>query len=441
MTTKGFFNTLQRFKGMKYLYAINLSRSQTRLSEIWDELWMQSLFEGLTNLHDLDLHSSDIQTILSGMFSGLTSLTGLDLGLCRISHIDDDAFEGLISLRIIYLDGNNIARLPNVLFHSTAQLETVYLQLNILSYFPDDLFVSTPNLTDLSLYKNEFLTFNLSTFIPIKSSLRAIDISENPLQCSCRDKWIITWLRESNVIQGEKATCSLALENDFRGLSLLTIDPKELCETNISLYWSIPFIFIAFLITIAIVHHNRWLLKYKMFLLKFAVLGYKEMQDARSHNDYKYDLNVMFAIEDKEWGRDFLVPAIQERLPHLRRIALGDDGLMPGMYYLEAVLYTIDNSFKTILLLSMAAIHDNMFMMKFRLALDHVTDTQVKNTVLIFLEDIPKEKRPYRVEVYLSENMPHIFWSQDERVQRNDLKQLEKRLMVNLRHTDMIPSK
>ena len=437
--TRGFFNNLQHFKGMKYLYAIDLSISQITLNELWDELWKRSLFEGLTNLYDLDLHSSDIPTIPSGMFSGLISLTSLDLGLCRITHIDADAFEGLISLGVIYLDGNDIAGLPNDMFHSTAQLELVYLQSNILSYLPDDLFVGAPNLTHLNLFGNEFITFNLSTFVPIKSSLRAIDISENPFQCSCRDKWIISWLRESDVLQGKKATCSLALENTFRGRSLLTIDPNELCETYISLYWSMPFIFIAFLITIVVVHHNRWLLKYKMFLLKLAVLGYREMQDARSHDDFKYDLNIMFVKEDKEWGRDFLVPAIQERLPHFRRIALGDDGLLPGMYYLEAVLYAIENSFKTIVLISRAAIHDDMFMTKFRLAVNHVTHSQVESTVLIFLEDIPEEEMPYLVEVYLSENLPDIFWPQDERGQRNALKQLKKRLMVNLRRTDMIP--
>ena len=423
-------------KSLRYIY---LGRSHITLNEIWDELWKQSLFEGLKNLYGLGLRSGDISTIPSAMFSGLTSLTALDLGFCGITHIDADAFDGLISLRILWLDRNDIAALPNVLFHSTAQLKILYLELNILSYLPDDFFVNTPNLTNLSLNGNEFLTFNLSTFLPIKSSLLVINISDNPFQCSCRDKWIISWLRESDVLQGKKATCSLALENTFRGRSLLTIDPNELCETYISLYWSMPFIFIAFLITIIVVHHNRWLLKYKMFLLKLAVLGYREMQDARSHDDFKYDLNIMFVKEDKEWGRDFLVPTIQERLPHFRRIALGDDGLLPGMYYLEAVLYAIENSFKTIVLISRAAIHDDMFMTKFRLALNHVTHSQVESTVLIFLEDIPDEEMPYLVEVYLSENLPHISWPLDERGQRNALKEMTKRLMVNLRHTDMIP--
>ena len=177
-----------------------------------------------------------------------------------------------------------------------------------------------------------------------------------------------------------------------------------------------------------------------MFLLKLAIVGYDEIQDPRKHLDFEFDLNIIFSDDDKDWATKRFRQHIKEEISHFDRIAFGDDDLPLGMYFLDAVLYVIEHSFKTVLLLSRAATQDHEFMMKLRTALNHVTNTRTQCTLLIFLEDIPNAELPHLVKLYLSEERPYIYWTEDEKGQKYFWKKVMKYLTVlNRRFNDMIP--
>ena len=126
-------------------------------------------------------------------------------------------------------------------------------------------------------------------------------------------------------------------------------------------------------------------------------------------------------------------------LPQFARNAYGDEELTPGMFYLDAVLHLVENSFKTIILLSDAALVNDWFMIKFRLALDHVNDTQTDNILLIFIEEIPTEEQPYLLRLNINDGMPYLIWRADEQNQENFWTELLGGLTVNLRRTHLIP--
>ena len=432
-----FFDTLTRFQGMKSLQKIDLSRSKIYLSELFDEVKIISLFDGLANLTSLYLQINNIQILRSGMFPGLSSLDELNLRQCRIFHVEQSVFKDLHSLAILHLDDNSIVNLPPALFATTSQIMVVYLHQNRLSYLAEDLFDNTTMLTNLTLFRNELVQLNRSTFTPIMSSIKTIDLSENPFLCSCELKWLVQWLRGSKTtLQINKATCSPALDNTLKGVPLTSVDPSTLCPSYLALYLVLPLLAIVFLVVIAIIHHYRWLFRYKVFLLRLAILGYKEINDIYDHMNFQFDLNIMFADEDEEWASEIFRPHLEEKLPLFQRTAFGDASLPLTMYKLDAFHFIIENSFRSILLLSRAATKDVEFMMKFRIALNHMTNTDMQNTVLIFLEDIPEDEMPYLVKLYLSERRPHIEWVDDERGQVYFWKQLSKLLMMGLRDTD-----
>ena len=62
------------------------------------------------------------------------------------------------------------------------------------------------------------------------------------------------------------------------------------------------------------------------------------------------------------------------------------------MHYFDAVDYNVENTFRTVLILSRAAVQDHIFMTKLRIATNHVTDTETDNLILVFREDIPDIK-------------------------------------------------
>ena len=186
-------------------------------------------------------------------------------------------------------------------------------------------------------------------------------------------------------------------------------------------------------------YRKSYMIKYKLYLLKLAILGYAEIQDARDRDDFEYDINIMFVENDKEWARDVFRPQVQENLPEMHRIAFGDDELTLGMHYFEAVYDNVEHSLKTILLLSRAAVQDHIFMTKFLIAMNHVTDTQTENMVLVFIEDIPDAELPYLVRLYQTGHGEHLRWEEDEESQEYFWYRLTKMLPVNLKINNLIP--
>ena len=57
-------------------------------------------------------------------------------------------------------------------------------------------------------------------------------------------------------------------------------------------------------------------------------------------------------------------------------------------------------------------------MTKFRIAMNHVTDTETENIVFVFLENIPEDELPYLVRLYLTGQGEHVLWKEDEEGRR-----------------------
>ena len=125
----------------------------------------------------------------------------------------------------------------------------------------------------------------------------------------------------------------------LRKKSLMDFDPNELCKINNSIYSLIPLISIGLVVISVLLYHYRWQLRYKLFLLKLVAFAYKELRDARDHNDYEFDVNIIFYDDDEEWIREQLRPALEERLPQFQRNVVGDEDLVLGMHYLDSVDY------------------------------------------------------------------------------------------------------
>ena len=198
-------------------------------------------------------------------------------------------------------------------------------------------------------------------------------------------------------------------------------------------------VFVLVFITIGAYKYYRGYFGYLFFLIKLAVVGYDEKQDTRKHTDFDIDVNVICTDNEKEWIQDHLRPFLAEELPHFQRIAIGDEALRLGMHYLDAVDSLIVDSFKTILLLSRAAVLDNWFLIKFRMAMDHSNDIKMESTVVIFLEDIPDKELPFQVRVYMRDRRPCLQWPEDAEEQEYFWNQLLKRLTVNLLFDPTIP--
>ncbi|XP_011673022.2 toll-like receptor 4 [Strongylocentrotus purpuratus] len=252
--------------------------------------------------------------------------------------------------------------------------------------------------------------------------------------------WLIDWINKPmHLIDKDKTICSSASLEPLREKPLLDVDPNQLCIIN-GLLFLIPLASIGLVVISVLLYHYRWQLRYKLFLLKLAAVGYNEMRDARDHNDYEFDVNIILYDDDDVWIREQLRPALEERLPQFQRNVFGDEDLVLGMHYLDSVDYVVSHSYKTIVVLSRAAVQDRWFILKFRTAMDHVSDTLTEFVVVVFLEDIPDDEMPFLARLYLNDGRPYIHWTEDARGQECFWDELTKNLTINLRTNDLIPN-
>ena len=403
----------------------------------------QSVFSDMYKLNCLNLSKNSFTYLPSAVFKNLFSLKSLCISENFIHTIQANAFIGLNALETLDLKRNEIFSLSGDIFRHMKCLINLHLGFNTLSYFDMDLFISTPNLTTLTLPYNQFVGFNRSTFEPLRSSLKSLDIAGNNLVCNCEIDWLVKYFGES-LLYGEDTKCSRtsATLKHLQGKPIATFQYKKYCgfDVHLVLWISVAaFAVFAVSMTTIISYHHRWLLRYKIFLLKLAVLGYREIQDDRAKREFDYDINIMFLEGDGEWATNILRPGLDRRLPNFDRIAFGDEDLMLGMYYLDAVYQNVEKSYKTILLLSRAAVQDHIFMTKFHIAMNHVTDTETKNLILVFLEDIPDQELPHLARLHLSGQGAYLRWEEDEEGQEYFWNKLTKHLNVNLKVNHMIP--
>jgi hypothetical protein len=148
------------------------------------------------------------------------------LNLSSNSLISINSLSNLNNLQTLDLTSNRISSLPSNLFSKFPQLSSLYLSYNFLKTIPKSF--------------NEISNINL-------------DISNNPLNCTCQLKWLTKWFETINHFN--KITCQKSKqlnENDFclNKKTFLHLSPSQSqvlyqndpfllnCSSNTNIFWT-----------------------------------------------------------------------------------------------------------------------------------------------------------------------------------------------------------
>ncbi|XP_041453709.1 toll-like receptor 13 [Lytechinus variegatus] len=427
-----------QFNETMNLEELHLNFTRLNSTNLFDIERQSSLFDGLVSLSKLYLRGNNLNNLEQGTFKSLSKLSLLDMSKARIVVIKSGLFHGLSSLTWLNLDSNNINKISANVLSGLNCLEFLYFGYNRIEVIEKDSFKMTPNLHKLSLSSNRLTKVEKDTFFPTNRTLN-LDIHDNPFSCTCDLAWFISWLGESNVHlkNPSQTVCYSTPIDKFVGLPILSFDPK-LCAANFELL-IIPLsgLMVGFLIVLAYINRNR--VKDKLSPLKLAIIDYLQVVESLDADNHAFHLNLMFHESQEEWVDQILKPAIEERLPHLQNIVYGDKDLCPGMFYVNAIQHAIENSFKTVLLVSNSSVDDVWIRTKLRMALEHVNDTGFEKVLLIFLEDIEEDQLPYLARLFVRRNRPHIFWTEDEDGQKLFWATFKRSMRVNKAINSSIP--
>ncbi|XP_791913.4 slit homolog 3 protein [Strongylocentrotus purpuratus] len=430
----------EQFSNMSSLSELRMEKARLKDTVLYDQEKHQSLVTGLFSLRKLRIKDNFLYDLDVRIFQNLSQLVHLDMTNSRIHTLRSGLFSPLPSLRYLYISENNLVEVPGDLFNGLFGLKVLYFQNNILSSLDPKTFAQTLTLTDLYLPGNQISTIKPGTVLPGNTSLR-FDVSKNPFTCTCPLAWFRQWL-DSADIDFKHADQTLCSGTSLKGLSkqpILSFHPEDHCGVNVFLIVGISLTGIFLFLITMLAYNRRWWLNHKLFLLKLAVVGYEEMAEAFDADNYKFHLNLMFLEEEEEWVDRVMKPALEERLPHLQNIIYGDKDLHLGMFYINAINDALDNSFKTVLLISNQSIRDAWCMTKLRMALEHLNETGLDKIILIFVEDIEDENLPYLVRLFMSRNKPYMLWMDDEDGQELFWAQFERSMRANKAINNAIP--
>lgn len=198
---------------------------------------------GLRSLAFLDLSQNSIRELPGPdgalTFEGLDSLTALNLERNLLVNLKKDAFYGIRStLSSLSLLNNLLPEFPTEAIATLTDLRVLDIGFNLLNNLPADAFLKNPSITLLALDGNPLPTVPEKALAHLNHSLRGLSLGGRFLNCDCRLRWIIEWIRngELQVTSRERNPQFCGSPPHFRERGFYSFEPSELvCANDINL--------------------------------------------------------------------------------------------------------------------------------------------------------------------------------------------------------------
>ena len=401
-----------------------LSLTNLDLSECQNLRWFDgpaNISDMVPNLHRGLFHKTKLDLLI---IQDLQHLHELDLKACQISTNDLETSWFHIQaskLKILDLGANNITSIPHNFFTSTPLLTHLNLSCNQLKIMQNDTFLSLQNLQILDLQGNRLTTvyslhfapslqglniaWNQISQFPEKfvtqishlSGLHSINFAGNPFECTCDITALLTWIELDTTVRLEYSdsfTC--AQPNKTKNSSIFDVDLT--CTSHLPFYLSISLCACLVVILIGgLIAKYRWHLNYKCFLLLHRRPSIV-LDDLAANNLHKspaqvtYDAYVSYSDNDEDWVLNELRINLEENTPEPAKLCLGRvRDFIPGTAIVEAISDAVQNSRKTILILTPSFVESEWCYYETQMAQMRLFHEGHDVLILVMLKTIPDD--------------------------------------------------
>ena len=374
-----------------HLFHLDLSGSVKNLTF----LDLDNLNISISTLNTLEMVRNQVQS-MKQIFIKAPMLTTLDLSYNVIKSVDADIAMAYPNLKSLNLDANGL--------ESIAGLQGLY--------FLQNLSAAQNQITDIP----SWLISRPSTSFTV-----VLDLNTNPFNCTCNiesfRKWILsdsnTWLQPGQYV--------CATPETLKGVSITAIELDCGSKTSLSLYLGISFaMVIMFCTLLIIIFQYRWHIKYKLFLLYRNYHPFpNNMEDDFIELNLQYHAYVAYndeSAEDTAWVMNDLQPNMEEGPEPLQLFIKSRDAI-PGHSIIESIGENIQQSRKTIVVLSPNFVDSNWCHHEMEMAKMRFFNDNLNVLILVLLEDIPEQKVPLLLRQLLCKKK-YLKWPKDRAGQR-----------------------
>ncbi|KAM5132185.1 toll-like receptor 13 [Mantella aurantiaca] len=355
------------FEMLKVLETLDISYQDRH----YEDRVPETLFEGLGSLKKLDMKGISVSFLKNVSFSSLTNLTDLDLSETfqeSDQHATVQFIRKFFQIRYLILDNNKIKDLP------------------------EDTFAGFKFLENLSLKNNKLRNISQNLLSPL-TNLRYFDVYMNPLSCSCENYWFQNWSQFNPKVQVPFIQSYSCFGQVARDLNFVDQD-LSFCGTDISVFFFIGSfsLTLLFIVTSLMTVKLKWSIHYFYYMARVWCQWNLQKEDKL----YKYDAYISYCSDDEEWVMKELLFHLECQGRKKYKICFKARDFIPGVYHIDNIQDAINNSRKTLCIISRNYLESQWCKLEIEMACSKVFYQKEDVLLVVFLENIPD----YRLSSY-----------------------------------------
>ncbi|KAK2883810.1 hypothetical protein Q8A67_017447 [Cirrhinus molitorella] len=328
-----------------------------------------------------------------------------------------NVFNNLDQLEALFLNSNRLQSLPKAIFKDLTILSFLDLSFNSLKYLPSSIFPES--LQYLNLEYNSIYSVDPNLF----STLSYLNLIGNGFHCDCNLRDFQTWLNQTNVTflhPIEDVTCASPEDQYMVPVVRSNIQCKEEeDEKSAEKLRLVLFIFCSALIilfttgiTIYVCRRGYIFKLYKKLLGKLVDGKQREPNPDR----FLYDVYLCFSSSDIKWVERALLQRLDTQFSEKNalRCCFEERDFIPGEDHLTNMRNAIENSHKTLCVVSERFLKDGWCLETFNLAQCRML-LELKDILLVLVVGNIPQYRLLKYEQLRSyiENRNYLLWPDD----------------------------
>ncbi|XP_050923345.1 toll-like receptor 13 [Lates calcarifer] len=382
----------------------------------------ESPFTQLSSLQYLELNyqgpgGRGIGDIGPHFFEGPQQLISVSIGNSIRINFHPDAFVPLQNLTRLYIAGV-LMKTTNLtaVFSPLKRLQKLTLYRADLDALPTNLLPPDNTLEILKVQSNHLHTVD-KTMLDGLPRLRSLEITDNPLTCTCDNAWFKNWAIHNTDTQ-VSYLYDLQCDNDRRSPYLWQFDDKA-CSYEVASFtlFIICSVMNVLFVCLCLAWHTQGpTMRYLLLILKAKLRGRRGAAGPK----FQYDAFISYSSKDEAWVMRQLVPNLERPATDARglRLCLHHRDFRPGAAVLENIEAAIYSSRHTICVVTRHFLCSEWCAMEFQLASLRLLCDGSDVLLLVFLEEIPEHcLSPYTRLRKIVRKKTYMLWPEEPQEQ------------------------